>query len=145
MDSGKVTAEYGANWIGCYNLLDRLARTGIGDVAAYQSARDPARAFILGHPMVAGYWTDLHTDTPVNSSTYKSNMSKSNAALYILDDLGFDPDWRTHIPSSSSGPRGTSLRSPLRGNLPRSGGPTSSGSRTPSSTRWTTSCTRRAC
>ena len=59
---------------------------------------DKARAFILSYPMVTGYWTDGHTDTPVNSNTYRSNMSKSNAALYILDHPDFDPDWRTHIP-----------------------------------------------
>ena len=35
---------------------------------------------------------------PVTSNTYRSNMSKSNAALYILDHPDFDPDWRTHIP-----------------------------------------------
>ena len=98
MDDGRVTAQYGANWIGAYTLLDRLVQANIGNVAAYASARDKARAFILSYPMVTGYWTDGHTDTPVNSNTYRSNMSKSNAALYILDHPDFDPDWRTHIP-----------------------------------------------
>ena len=98
MDTGTVTAQYGANWIGAYTLLDRLVQANIGDVASYASARDKARAFILNFPMKTGYWTDGHTDTPINSNTYRSNMSKSNAALYILDNPGFDPDWRTHIP-----------------------------------------------
>ena len=48
--------------------------------------------------MVTGYWTDGHSDTPINSNTYRSNLSKSNAALYMLDNPDFDPDWRTHIP-----------------------------------------------
>ena len=98
MSTGQVTAQYGANWIGAYDLLDLLVRAGIGDVAAYQSARDKARAFILSYPMVTGYWTDGHTDNAIDSNTYRSNMSKSNAALYILDNPAFDPDWRTHIP-----------------------------------------------
>jgi hypothetical protein len=98
MSTGQITSQYGANWIGAYSLLDALVRAGIGNVAAYQSARDKARAFILAHPMVTGYWTDGHSDVPVTSNTYKSNMSKSNAALYMLDNPAFDPDWRTHIP-----------------------------------------------
>ena len=98
MDSGNVTAQYGANWIGAYTLLDRLVQANIGNVAAYASARDKARAFILSYPMVTGYWTDGHSDNAINSNTYRSNMSKSNAALYILDNPDFDPDWRTHIP-----------------------------------------------
>ena len=98
MSTGNITSQYGANWIGAYTLLDALARAGIGNVAAYESARDKARAFILAYPMVTGYWTDGHSDVPVTSNTYRSNMSKSNAALYILDNPDFDPDWRTHIP-----------------------------------------------
>ena len=98
MSTGTIRAQYGANWIGAYTLLDVLSRAGIGNVAAYQSARDKARAFILGFPMVTGYWTDGHSDTPVDSNTYRSNLSKSNTALYMLDNPDFDPDWRTHIP-----------------------------------------------
>jgi len=98
MDTGKITAEYGANWMGAYSLLDVLVRDGVGDVAAYQAAKDKARAFVLAYPMVTGYWTDGHTDNAINSTTYKSNMSKSNAALYILDNPDFDPNWQTHIP-----------------------------------------------
>ena len=98
MSTGSITAQYGANWIGAYTLLDALVQAGIGNVAAYASARDKARAFILAHPMVTGYWTDGHADVPVTSNTYRSNMSKSNAALYMLDNPDFDPDWRTHIP-----------------------------------------------
>ena len=98
MSTGNITSQYGANWIGAYTLLDALARAGIGNVAAYESARDKARAFILSYPMVTGYWTDGHTDNAINSNTYRSNLSKSNAALYILDNPEFDPNWRTHIP-----------------------------------------------
>ena len=47
MSTGQITAQYGANWIGAYALLDQLVRADIGNVAAYASARDKARAFIL--------------------------------------------------------------------------------------------------
>lgn len=98
MSDGKITAEYGANWFGCYSLLDCLIRAKIGNTAAYQSALIKVKDFILQFPMKTGYWTDGHTDTDVNSDTYKSNMSASNAALYIFDHLDFDPNYKTDIP-----------------------------------------------
>lgn len=98
LDDGAIRAEYGANWIGCYSLLDSLITAGRGNTNAYVRARTLARDFILQFPMKTGYWTDGHTDNGVNSNTYKSNMSKSNVALYLFDHPEFDPDWRTHIP-----------------------------------------------
>jgi hypothetical protein len=98
MDSGKVTAEYGANWIDCYLLLESLAKAGHGNVAAYREASAKAREFLLRFPMNSGYWTDGHSDNPVNSNTYKSNMSASNAVLHLLDDPEFDPQWKSHVP-----------------------------------------------
>jgi len=98
MDTGRITAEYGANWIGCYTLLDTLIRAKLGSPKAYADARTKARDFILQYPMKTGYWTDGHSDTDVNSNTYKSNLSASNATLYMLDHPEFDPDWMTNVP-----------------------------------------------
>lgn len=98
MRDGRITAQYGANWLGCYALLNHLIRAKLGNVAAYQSAITKARNFILQFPMKTGYWTDGHTDTDVNSDTYKSNMSASNATLYLFDHPEFDPDYKTDIP-----------------------------------------------
>ena len=98
MDSGRITAEYGANWTGCYRLLDCLIKAKLGRVKAYAEAREKARNFILRHPLQTGYWTDGHTDTDVNSNTYKSNMSASNATLCMFDDPEFDPGWKTDVP-----------------------------------------------
>ena len=98
MDTGRITAEYGANWIGSYMLLDGLIRAKLGNVKAYEDARAKARQFMLEYPMQTGYWTDGHTDTAVNSNTYKSNMSASNATFYMFDHPEFDPDWKTNIP-----------------------------------------------
>jgi hypothetical protein len=98
MDTGEVTAEYGANWIGCYALLGSLASAKLGNVQAYDRARTKARDFILQYPMKTGYWTDGHTDTNVNSNTYKSNLSASNATLYMLDHAEFDPEWKADVP-----------------------------------------------
>lgn len=98
MNDGFHTAEYGANWIGCYSLLDELSRAHIGRIFDYRIACDITRKFLLEYPMKTGYWTDGHTDNAVNSNTYRSNMSASNMTLYLLDHPGFDPDWKKDIP-----------------------------------------------
>ena len=98
MDSGRVTAPYGANWTGCYMLLENLIRANLGNVDAYRDARDKARDFLLEYPMKTGYWTDGHTDTDVKSNTYKSNLSASNMTLCLFDYPELDPDWERDIP-----------------------------------------------
>jgi hypothetical protein len=98
MDSGRITAPYGANWTGCYMLLDNLIKAGLGNVNAYTSARDKARDFLLQYPMKTGYWTDGHTDTDVKSNTYKSNLSASNMTLCLFDYPELDPDWKINVP-----------------------------------------------
>ena len=98
MNTGKVKAEYGANWFGCYALLDNLVKAKIGNVNVYRAAMINARDFLLQFPMKTGYWTDGHTDTDINSHVYKSNMSASNATLYMFDHPEFNPAWKTDVP-----------------------------------------------
>lgn len=98
VNSGKITAPYGANWTGCYMLLDNLVKANIGNVKAYKDAREKARDFILRYPMKTGYWTDGHSDTDVKTNTYKSNLSASNTTLCLFDYPDLDPDWKTDIP-----------------------------------------------
>ena len=98
MNNGKITAEYGANWIGAYTLLDNLAKANLGNVQSYVYASSLVRQFLLQYPMKTGYWTDGHTDTDINSNTYKSNMSASNFVLYLLDHPSFDPRWKIDVP-----------------------------------------------
>jgi hypothetical protein len=98
MTDGKITAPYGANWTGCYMLLENLIRANLGNVGAYRNASDKARDFILEHPMKTGYWTDGHSDTDVKSNTYKSNLSASNMALCLFDYPELDSKWKSDIP-----------------------------------------------
>jgi hypothetical protein len=98
MNTGKVTAAYGANWTGAYLLLDKLVKANIGDVKAYAEARDKSKAFLLEYPMKTGYWTDGHSDTHWNINTYKSNLSASNMTLCLFDFPELDPEWETDIP-----------------------------------------------
>jgi hypothetical protein len=98
MSTGEITSEYGANWTGCYMLLDNLVKARLGNVKKYLEAREKARDFILKYPMKTGYWTDGHSDTDVNSNTYKSNLSASNASLCMFDYPELDPDREKNIP-----------------------------------------------
>src|SRR5665647_2482549 len=98
MDSGKITAEYGANWAGCYMLFEHLIKANLGNVTAYKDALTKTKDFILQFPMKTGYWTDGHTDTDVNSNSYKSNLSASNTTLCMFDYPGLNPNWKEDIP-----------------------------------------------
>jgi hypothetical protein len=98
LTDGRVTAPYGANWTGCYTLLENLISAGLGDVLAYTEARNKARDFILEYPMKTGYWTDGHTDTDIKSNTYKSNLSASNTTLCLFDYPDLDPAWKQDVP-----------------------------------------------
>jgi hypothetical protein len=98
MNDGTVTAEYGANWTGCYMLLDNLIKAGLGNVIKYRNAREKAKAFILEYPMKTGYWTDGHSDTDIKINTYKSNLSASNMTLCLFDFPELDPNWKSNIP-----------------------------------------------
>jgi len=98
MDTGKVTSEYGAHWVGCYMLLDQLIRANQGDVEAYKKARAKVRDFLLQYPLKTGYWADGHTDNPDYGNTYKSNTPASNFTLAVFDYPDLDPDWRADVP-----------------------------------------------
>lgn len=98
MSDGKVKAPYGANWTGCYVLLENLIRNNLGNAKAYKGARDKAKEFLLNYPIKTGYWTDGHSDTDINSNTYKSNLSASNMKLCLFDYPELDPDWEINIP-----------------------------------------------
>ncbi|MDD4227409.1 MAG: hypothetical protein PHU98_13600 [Mariniphaga sp.] len=99
MKTGEITSEYGANWFGAYQLFESLIQSNTGNVTQYRYVLEKIRNFILDYPMKTGYWTDGHTDTDINSSTYKSNMSASNAQLYLLDNPEFDENTKSHIPN----------------------------------------------
>lgn len=98
MDSGKITAEYGAHWTGCYVLLDQLIKANLGDVEAFENARAKVQQFLLEFPLKTGFWADGHTDDPINSNTYKSNTGASNFTLALFDHPDLDPNWRTDVP-----------------------------------------------
>jgi len=97
--TGKSRSEYGANWTGCYSLLKKLADLKLGNYSSYLKVCVTVRDFLQDYPLKTGYWTDGHSDTYINSSTYKSNLSASNYKLFLFDHPEFDPDWKKSVPS----------------------------------------------
>jgi hypothetical protein len=101
MDTGEITSEYGANFMGCYELFSHLiaANANPSKNADYEAARTKCRNFLLNFPMVTGYWADGHPDNLIHSNQNRSNTPKSNVALYMLDFPGFDPNFTTNLPA----------------------------------------------
>ncbi len=98
MKTGKIVSDYGANWFGCITHFDHLIEANIGNVKAYQQARTMARKWLLQYPMQNGLWVDGHTDNLTIGTGNLSNMSASNAGLYLSDHPEFDPEWKTNLP-----------------------------------------------
>ena len=49
--------------------------------------------------MKNGLWVDGHTDNYITGTINLSNMSASNAGLYVSDHPEFDPAWKTDLPA----------------------------------------------
>ncbi len=98
MNTGNIVSDYGSNWFGCILLFDYLIDAKIGNVPAYRKARTMARDWILKYPLQNGLWVDGHTDNLIKGTGNLSNMSASNAALYISDHPEFDPGWKINLP-----------------------------------------------
>ncbi|MEO6290530.1 MAG: hypothetical protein ABIO76_11445 [Ginsengibacter sp.] len=98
MKTGKTVSEYGTNWFGCIKLFNLLINTNTGNVIAYKAALKKVKDWTLRYPVQNGLWVDGHTDTYITGTTNLSNLSASNAGLYISDFRDFDPEWKTTLP-----------------------------------------------
>ena len=97
-NTGKIVSDYGSNWFGCITLFDLLIDAKIGNVKAYEEARTKVKDWILQFPMKNGLWVDGHSDNYITGTNNLSNMSASNAGLYVSDHPEFDPGWKTNLP-----------------------------------------------
>ena len=97
--SGKIVSDYGTNWFGALTLLDMLIADHIDGFSAFISVRNQVRKWILQYPVKNGLWVDGHSDNQITGTRNLSNMSASNAALFISDFPEFDPDWKSTLPA----------------------------------------------
>jgi hypothetical protein len=99
MKSGKMVSDYGTNWFGCLRLFDMLIAENAGNVNAYRNTRKKVQDWVLQYPVKNGLWVDGHTDNLTEGTRNLSNMSASNAGLYISDHPDFDSDWKKTLPN----------------------------------------------
>ncbi|MEX6689961.1 hypothetical protein QTN47_20805 [Danxiaibacter flavus] len=98
MRTGKVVSDYGTNWFGCIRLLKMLIADDAGETGAYKTALENVRDWLLKYPVQNGLWVDGHTDNLTQGTRNLSNMSASNAGLFIADSRDFDPGWKNTLP-----------------------------------------------
>lgn len=96
--SGKIVSDYGTNWFGALSLFDMLVEDHIDRFNTFNSMRNQVRKWILEYPVKNGLWVDGHSDNLTSGTRNLSNMSASNAALYISDNHNFDPNWKSTLP-----------------------------------------------
>ncbi|MBL7697309.1 MAG: hypothetical protein JNK79_04095 [Chitinophagaceae bacterium] len=96
--TGNIVSEYGTNWFGCIRLFDMLIDAGHGNTHGYADALKMVKEWLLAVPFKNGKWVDGHTDTQVKGTTNLSNLSASNAGLYLSDHVQFTRDWKTLLP-----------------------------------------------
>lgn len=98
MKTGKTVSAYGTNWFGCIRLFTMLIEANSGDVTAYKVALKKLRNWILQYPVKNGLWVDGHSDTYITGTNNLSNLSASNAGLYLSDFPDFDPGATATLP-----------------------------------------------
>jgi len=96
--NNSVIENYCSNVIGPISLFDGLIAAGLGNTAAYQTARDAAWDWMMTYPMQNNVWAQYFEDVGIQGS-YNSNLNQYNAmmvARYLLEHPEYDANWETH-------------------------------------------------
>ncbi|MBJ6725747.1 DUF4082 domain-containing protein [Geomesophilobacter sediminis] len=96
--SGTVREEYCADVIGPIALFDGLIGLGLGNTAAYATARQTAWTWLMTYPMQNNVWANYFEDMALRSDT--TNVNNYNAlmtARYLLEHPEFDSSWETKV------------------------------------------------
>jgi hypothetical protein len=94
--TGANKSRYAASWDGALSLFDLLIANNHGDVAAYATARAALKNWLLTYPMQNGNWVDGHSDVGINGTNNWSTTCASDMCLYLFDNPGWDPNFRTN-------------------------------------------------
>ncbi len=94
----QVREEYTAHVIAPIELLDLLIARGLGNVAAYQTARQTAWNWLMQYPMVNNEWANYFEDVFIGSDTKNhTQLIALETARYLLNNQSKDPQWETHV------------------------------------------------
>ena len=97
--NNSVVENYCSNVTGPISLFDGLIAAGLGNTAAYQTARTTAWNWMMTFPMVNNVWSQYFEDVGVEGS-YNSNLNQYNAmmaARYLLEHPEMDTGWKNHV------------------------------------------------
>jgi hypothetical protein len=92
--TGAVVEEYTSHVIAPIRLFDELIRLNLGNVSAYQTARQTAWTWLMTYPMVNNNWNQYFEDVPPQGNPF-SNLNQYNAgqtARYLLERPSLDPN-----------------------------------------------------
>lgn len=97
--NNSIEEDYCADVIGPISLLDGLIAAGLGNTAAYQTARNTAWNWMMTYPMQNNAWAQYFEDVGIQGS-YNGNLNQYNAmmtARYLLEHPEMDANWETHV------------------------------------------------
>ena len=99
-ETNVIEDEYSANVLGPIRLFDELIRLHLGNVAAYQKARDMAWAWMMKYPIKNNAWSGIFEDIPNYSKPVNYNQySPMETARYLMQHPEYDADWKKHVPA----------------------------------------------
>jgi len=96
-ETGFVREEYVSNLAPALQLLDELARLGLGEAGEWRAAREKAWDWLAEYPLKNEVWANYFEDVPWIAGP--KNVTQYNAgevARYLLEDTRRDPSWREH-------------------------------------------------
>ncbi len=97
-DTGLVREDYCANVIGPIKLFDGLISLGLGNIGAYQAARQTAWTWMMAYPLQNNIWSNYFEDVPIQPDTNNFNQySAMMTARYLLEHPELDADWEKHV------------------------------------------------
>jgi beta-lactam-binding protein with PASTA domain len=94
---GTVREEYTAQVITPIHLFDELIRLNLGNVSAYQTARQTAWTWLMTYPIQNNVWSNYFEDVPIQADTSNNNqLTAAETARYLMRHPELDPNWETH-------------------------------------------------
>lgn len=96
--TGAVVENYCSDVIAPIRLFDELIRLNLGNVAAYQTARQSVWTWLLSDVIEHDAWYNYFEDVGVQDDF--SNPNQYNAgqtARYLLEHPDSDPSWQSHV------------------------------------------------
>jgi hypothetical protein len=96
-ETNVVREEYSAHVISPIHLFDELIRLNLGNVSAYQTARQAAWNWLMTYPMQNNVWANYFEDVPIQSNTWNRNqLIAAETARYLMQHPELDPNWEAH-------------------------------------------------